>query len=72
MRKPKKTSILLLIPVIGTLSMTLVAGCAKDKEFVMTAHVDREWLRSGQNWEAPVQGVFLSDRAFKYYAKGCE
>lgn len=53
--------------------MTLGSGCAKNnKEFVMTNHVDREWIKAGQNWEAPVQGVFLSDRAFKHYSKGCE
>lgn len=57
---------------IGTLSMTLGVGCANKKEFVMRENVDRFFVSKGQVVTAPEDGVYLSNRAFKFYSKGCE
>ena len=59
-----------LLPAIGMLSMMLVAGCARS-EFVILEPVDREFVSEGQTLTVPTDGVFLSDRAFKHYSKGC-
>lgn len=71
MRKQKKTWMLRLMAGIGMLSMTLLSGCAKNAEFVMREGIDRQWVDKGQQVTSPEKGVLLSDRAFKYYSKGC-
>lgn len=72
MKKPKRIWTQPLIAGIGMLLMTLTSGCAKHGEFVMREGIDRAWVDKGQELKAPENGVFLSDRAFKHYSKGCE
>ena len=68
MSKQKKTWIRLSLIALGLMSMTLSVGCAKQSEFVFAEGYDRMWLDEGQDIKAPTDGVFLSNRAFKYYA----
>ena len=57
--------------MIGISLMMLNVSCANKNPFVMKDGIDRQWVKAGQIITAPEDGVVLSKRAFKHYAKGC-